>query len=108
MLDTTLLLCYNIYMNELAFDWDQWNIQKNEIKHSISALEAETTFYDKKLIIFNDIKHSTKKERRWICYGKSSYHNMLMIAFTIRKNKIRIITARKVSKKEREIYENQK
>ena len=43
-------------MNELAFDWDQWNIQKNEKKHGISSLEAESVFFDKKLKIFKDIK----------------------------------------------------
>ena len=92
-------------MNELRFDWDQWNIQKNEEKHGISQLEAESTFFDRKLKIFDDIKHTTDKEQRWICYGKSGYRNILMIAFTKRNNKIRIISARKASRKERKIYE---
>ncbi len=91
---------------KISFDWDQWNIQKNEIKHGISALESESAFYDIKLKIFDDLKHSTAKEKRWICFGKSSYHNILMVAFTIRRNKIRIISARKTSQKERNIYEN--
>ena len=92
-------------MNELKFDWDQWNIQKNEEKHGISQLEAESTFFDRKLKIFDDIKHTTGKEQRWICYGESGYHNILMIAFTKRNNKIRIISARRASRKERKIYE---
>ncbi len=94
-------------MGILIFNWDQWNIQKNEIKHGISALEAESLFYDGNLIIFEDIKHSGKKEKRWICYGRSAYHNILMIAFTIRNRKIRIISARKASKKERQVYEQE-
>ncbi len=93
-------------VKKISFDWDQWNIQKNEIKHGISALESESAFYDGKLKIFDDLKHSTAKEKRWICYGKSAYHNILMVAFTIRRNKIRIISARKTSQKERNIYEN--
>ena len=91
-------------MKKISFDWDQWNIQKNEIKHGISKHEAESTFFDKKLKIFKDIKHSDKEER-WIAYAKSFYHNVLMIAFTKRKNKVRIISARRASKKERTIYE---
>lgn len=90
-------------MRKIAFDWDQWNVQKNEIKHGISSHEAESSFYDKKLVIFKDIRHSSK-EKRWIAYGKSLYHNILMLAFTKRNNKIRIISARRASKKERKIY----
>jgi len=104
MLDSTKLLLYNTVMREVQFDWDQWNIQKNEIKHGISMLEAESTFFDNKHIIFEDIKHSTN-EKRYILFGMSTYNNILMIAFTIRNSKIRIISARKTSKKERSIYE---
>lgn len=92
-------------MDKLQFNWDQWNIQKNEEKHGISPLEAESAFYDTNLKIFDDIKHSTSKEKRWICYGKSGYNQILMIAFTKRNKKIRIISARKASRKERKIYE---
>ena len=92
-------------MDELRFDWDQWNIQKNEVKHGISPLEAESTFYDAKLKIFDDVKHSTSKEKRWICFGKSAYNQVLMIAFTKRNKKIRIISARQASRKERKVYE---
>lgn len=92
-------------MKELSFDWDQWNIQKNETKHGISSLEAESTFFDKGATVFADRLHSSKKEERWILYGKSIYHNILMVAFTIRNQKIRIISARRASRKERQIYE---
>ena len=94
-------------MKEITFDWDQWNIQKNETKHGISSLEAESTFYDKNLVIFKDIKHSTNEDRL-IAYGKSAYNNIIMIAFTIRNEKIRIISARKASRKEKDIYEEKK
>jgi len=91
-------------MNEIVFDWDQWNIQKNEIKHGISAFEAESVFYDESHKIFLDIKHSLN-EKRYILYGKSIYHKILMLAFTVRNTKVRIISARVASKKERTIYE---
>jgi hypothetical protein len=94
-------------MEEIKFDWDQWNIQKNEEKHGISVLEAQSAFYDKKILIFDDIEHSSQ-EARYICYARSAYNNNLMIAFTIRNKKIRIISARKASKKERNVYESRK
>ncbi len=94
-------------MKEITFDWDQWNIQKNETKHGISSLEAESSFYDNNLVIFKDIKHSTTEDRL-IAYGKSAYNNIIMIAFTVRNEKIRIISARKASRKEKDIYEEKK
>ncbi len=89
----------------IVFDWDQWNIQKNEVKHGVSVLEAESSFYDPKYKLYEDVKHSSKTEKRYIMYAKSIENRILMIGFTVRNNKIRIITARVASKKEREIYE---
>ena len=88
------------------FDWDQWNIQKNEVKHGVSMLEAESVFYDKKYKLYEDVKHSDKTEKRYILYGKSMENKILMVGFTMRKGKVRIITARTASKKEKNIYEN--
>ena len=92
------------------FDWDQWNVQKNEIKHGVSTIEAESAFYDPSYKLFDDIKHSTATEKRYVLYGRSIENRILMIGFTLRKKnattgKIRIITARAASKKERSIYE---
>ena len=93
---------------EMEFDWDQWNVQKNELKHGVSQLEAESIFFDKHLILFEDISHSTTIETRWIGFGTSHLHRVMMVAFTIRHpSKIRIISARQASRKERKIYENQ-
>ena len=92
---------------ELSFEWDQWNIQKNEVKHGVSMLEAESLFYDIDLIIFPDSKHSTIHERRFIAYGRCYAERILMCAFTIREEKVRIISVRPASKKEKSIYEKE-
>ncbi len=89
---------------ELRFDWDQWNVQKNELKHGISKLEAESIFFDPYFVIYEDIIHSTKSEKRWIGYGMSLDKKVLMSAFTIRNKKVRIISCRAASKKERGVY----
>lgn len=93
---------------DLEFDWDQWNVQKNESKHGISTLDAESLFYDPYLIIFMDKVHSTKTEKRWIAFGIGLTNKLLMCAFTIRDKKIRIISCRAASKNERGIYEKEK
>lgn len=92
----------------LEFDWDQWNIQKNELKHGVSKLDAESLFYDVNFIVFYDIRHSTPKETRYVSYATSHAQHVLMCAFTIRSNKIRIISVRTASKKERTFYEKEK
>lgn len=92
-------------LREIHFDWDQWNLQKNEQKHGVSRMEAESSFFDPHYKLYKDIQHSSTKETRYILYGKSLENRTLMIGFTIRGKKIRIITARSASKKERKIYE---
>lgn len=92
-------------MNVLSFDWDEWNRNKNEVKHGVSRLEAESAFYDTKKKIFRDQKHSSEKEERFILFGKSLENRILMAGFTHRNSKVRIITARAASKKERTLYE---
>ena len=92
----------------IQFDWDQWNIQKNEIKHGVSRLEAESAFYDPRYKLYHDVRHSTSREARYILYGKSLENRILMVGFTARGARIRVITARTASRKEREIYEEEK
>lgn len=95
-------------MKELRFDWDQWNIQKNELKHGVSPLEAESVFFDESLKIFDDLKHSSLHEKRFVCFGKSNENRVLMVGFTIRRSEVRVITARPASKNERAVYGEQK
>ena len=93
---------------KLVFDWNRWNIQKNEVKHGVSKLEAESIFYDRDFVIFKDIVHSTGREQRYISYGISIQKRILMCAFTIRNKKVRIISCRPAPKKERGTYATEK
>lgn len=95
-------------LNPVEFDWDQWNMQKNEVKHGVSQEEAESIFSDPRHCLFRDEKHSTSAEGRFILLGKSAKSRVLMTAFTIRRSKIRIITVRPASQQERKIYEEEK
>ena len=91
----------------ITFDWDQWNVQKNELKHGVSRLEAESAFFDERYRLFADEKHSTTGEPWYILFGRSIENRVLMIAFTMRGRRVRINTARPASRKERRIYEAQ-
>lgn len=88
----------------LAFDWDQANIEKNWKIHKVHYKEAEEVFFNRPLKTLKDIKHS-QKEDRFIALGITNQKRKLHIVFTIREQKIRVISARNQSKKERKIYE---
>jgi uncharacterized DUF497 family protein len=89
----------------IEFDWDAGNEQKNWLRHHISGEEAEEPFFAEERLILEDILHSTKQENRYILIGKSKKGRMLFIVYTIRKEKIRIISSRDADKKEVLLYE---
>ncbi|MDL1872557.1 BrnT family toxin [Deltaproteobacteria bacterium PRO3] len=78
------------------------------MKHGVSSLEAESCFYDSSHQIFEDLRHSSAREKRYILYGKGLENRVLMIGFTLRAGKVRVITARPASRKERAVYEGEK
>lgn len=85
-------------ITEARFEWDKKKNAINIKKHGISFYEAQKAFEDKQRIIANDIKHSTKEEERYYCFGKID-ENIVTVRFTYRKIKnttkarIRIIGA---------------
>ncbi|GAB4219479.1 MAG: BrnT family toxin [Candidatus Microgenomates bacterium] len=91
------------FKEKIDFDWDEGNIDKNQIKHNVHFKECEEVFLNKPMID-KDIKHSLK-EKRYFCLGETNKKRYLFISFTIRNYKIRVISARPMSKKERRIYE---
>lgn len=88
----------------LLFDWDKGNQEKNWEKHGVDLRECEQLFFDSQIKFFEDSGHSTI-ENRFIAYGQTRKERKLMLVFTIRRQKIRIISARDQNKKERRVYE---
>ena len=92
-------------LNKLTeFEWDKGNVDKSFKKHKISPNEAEEIFLDDYLKIVKDIRHS-QKEQRFIALGKTFNEKQLFIVYTVRGEKVRIISARPMDKKERSHYE---
>ena len=89
-----------------GFEWDEGNAEKNWIRHQVSRNECEQVFFNEPLIVADDIKHSAY-EKRWYLLGRTDSARLLFIVFTIRKNLIRIISARDMNKNERETYYEQ-
>ena len=90
--------------NVIGFEWDSGNKGKNFLKHKIKDEECEEVFFDHNKKISKDTIHSGKEERH-ILIGKTKKQKKIFLVFTIRKNKIRIISARDLNKKEYKLYE---
>ncbi len=93
-----------ILENCQGFQWDKGNGLKNWLKHGITQGEAEEIFFNEPLLLFEDEKHS-EHEDRILAFGRSGEEKFLVVAFTIRQNLIRIISARHMNRKERGVYE---
>jgi len=87
-----------------TFDWDKGNSNKNLAKHAVTIQESEEVFFNQPFIITEDQRHSNT-EPRFQALGKTNNHRQLFLSFTIRKNKIRIISIRDMNKKEIKAYE---
>lgn len=86
-----------------GFEWDKGNL-KHIKKHNVDYRECEEVFVNTPLRLNEDKKHSRTEERLQVL-GKTNNQKLLFIAFTIRKNKVRVVSARNQSKKERREYE---
>jgi uncharacterized DUF497 family protein len=89
-----------------GFEWDEGNIKKNWERHRVSYIECEEVFFNQPLVVQEDEAHS-KGEERYYVLGKTNDGRYLFVVFTIRHNKIRVITARDMSRKERRAYHAQ-
>ena len=85
-----------------GFQWNDGNRNKNWVKHRETNSECEEVFFNHPLVIGGAAQHSSR-EIRFYAWGHTDFSRELFIVFTVRDKKIRIISARDMSKKEREI-----
>lgn len=92
-------------MKPLRFSWDNRKNKTNQKKHSVSFEEAQSVFFDENAIEFFDPDHS-ETENRFLLLGLSYRLRILLICCCLREseNMIRIISARKATKKEQKEY----
>jgi hypothetical protein len=86
-----------------GFEWDRANSEKNWRKHKVTPFESEQIFFNQPLIAAPDDSHS-HAEARFYVLGRTDAERLLFVVFTIRRNLIRVITARDMSRAEREVY----
>ena len=88
----------------MEFEWDEEKAAANLMKHGVSFDEAKTIFDDPLYVDFYDPDHSLD-EHRYIIIGESQQRRLLIVSYTERDNIIRLISAREVTRSERETYE---
>ena len=87
----------------VAFEWDEGNLDKSWDKHGVRHTEAEEIFLQQPLLVHDDPRHSTS-EARCFALGRTRTERALFVVFTFRGVRIRVISARDMSRKERRIY----
>ena len=92
---------------DIVFEWDEDKARKNQRKHKVTFHDAATIFHDRFIATMADPDHSDDEDR-YISIGRSSKGNLLVVNYTERAEKIRIISCRKAERPERRIYEENK
>jgi uncharacterized protein len=88
----------------MEFDWDEQKAASNLSKHEVSFDEAKTVFDDPLYVDFYDPDHSDDEER-YLIIGGSNQGRLLITSYTERRESIRLISARVVTRSERKVYE---
>lgn len=86
-----------------GFEWDSGNSDKNWFCHQVRQAEAEQALLNRPLLLVLDLKHS-RTEPRFLALGRTDAARHLAVVFTVRSNRVRVISVRPMSQAERKIY----
>jgi hypothetical protein len=93
-------------MSEIRFEWDPRKAKSNEKKHGVSFEEAESVFFDEQALLLEDAQPADEEER-FVLLGLSATLRMLVAIHALReKDVIRIISARKATRLEKQEYQS--
>jgi|SRR3989344_7499991 len=92
-----------VFKEAVEFDWDEGNVSKSLLKHNVTRQECEDVFTYQKRRIYEDIEHS-QSEERWIILGRTGRGRHLFVVYTQRRDRIRVISARDINKKELKVH----
>jgi uncharacterized DUF497 family protein len=88
----------------MNFEWDESKASDNFRKHGVSFDEATTVFGDPLALTFDDPLHSIKEDR-YLTFGHTSLGRLIVVSHTDRNGRIRPISAREMTRKEKADYE---
>lgn len=88
----------------MKFEWDDTKATKNIQKHGVSFNEASTVFRDPLALTYADPAHSSG-EYRYLTFGHSIMNRLIVVAHSDKNDRVRLISAREMTRKERKDYE---
>lgn len=94
---------FDLLLKCTGFEWDEHNTNKIWLKHKVLPSESEQVFFNRPLVVADDVKHSSQ-EKRYYALGNTDAKRLLFVVFTIRGNQIRVISARDMNRKEKKEY----
>ena len=86
-----------------GFDWDKGNLDKNWEKHGVSNAECDDVIFNAPLVVRPDPAHSGD-EAYYYALGMTDEGRLLFLSFTLRNDKIRVVSSRDVTAREMEVY----
>src|SRR5215210_2658905 len=86
------------------FDWDGGNAEKNWERHRVSQSECEQVFFNRPLVVADDDFHSDTEARHY-ALGRTDADRLLFVVYTLRGERVRIISARDMTRRETKEYE---
>jgi hypothetical protein len=89
----------------LTFEWDRRKAATNVAKHGVSFAEASSAFGDPQSLTIADEEHSDPLEKRWVLLGRTYLGRIVVVVHVERHDNLRIISARRASRVERDDYE---
>lgn len=87
------------------FDWDGGNAEKNWLRHRVSQSECEQVFFNRPLVVAEDLQHSDSEDR-FFALGQSDAGRWLFVAYALRGDRIRVVSARDMTRREQKEYES--
>lgn len=90
----------------MEFEWDPQKAATNLTKHGISFYEAATVFADSLAVTYFDPDHSIEEDR-YLTFGSTLYGELVIVSHTDRSSRTRIISARRMTRREKKQYERE-
>jgi uncharacterized protein len=98
-----LRLCTLVHMRRVVgFEWNERKARANQRKHKVDFADAATVFEDNRAVT---VAEDDPEEERYVTLGMDALGRILVVVYTLRGERIRIISARRTTRREREEYE---
>ena len=91
-------------LHDFSFEWDKGNVIKSFQKHGVTCAEAEEVFTERRCVPLGEQYHPPCREPRFGVLGETSKGKLLFLAFTLRNERIRVISVRPMNERERKFY----